>query len=267
MSETNHERWREDVAAYMLGALEPEEMAALEQHAEDCERCRREIRWLAPAVQVLPETVDRVEPPPQLRARLMEEVEAEGRAAAEPAPARHPEGAIAGRGGDSAPARTAGERGEGGPAARLAGWLRELGSGPMGLRPVVGFAAALLVVVAVGAFAISGGLGGSDESGTSTLLYGKPPGVTARMVDEGDKGTLHLANVRQLPDDRVLEAWVQRDGEVEAVEALFVPDRDGEASTELPDMAGVEAVMVTAEPKGGSEAPTSSPIVTIPVPE
>ena len=86
-------------------------------------------------------------------------------------------------------------------------------------------------------------------------------GVTAKMVSEGDSGTLHLANVKQLPSDRVLEAWVQRDGEVEPVEALFVPDRKGKASTELPDMDGVEVVMVTTEPSGGSESPTSSPIV------
>jgi anti-sigma-K factor RskA len=246
MSENNHEHWSENVAAYLLGALEPEEMTALERHAEGCERCRREIRWLAPAVQALPETVERVDPPAQLRTRLMGEVEAEARAA-----------------GRSSAERASGD----GLFGRAAGWLRDLGSGPMGLRPVVGFAAAVLVVVAVAGFAIAGGIGGSDEGGgTSTLLYGKAPGVTARMIDEGDGGTLHLANVRQLPDDRVLQAWVQRDGEVEAVEALFVPDREGQASTELPPMEGVEAVMVTAEPKGGSEAPTSSPIVTIPVP-
>ena len=251
MNESNHEHWSEDVAAYLLGALEPEEMAALERHAEGCERCRREIRWLAPAVRALPESVERVEPPAELRAALMAEVDADARVAAR-----------------AARRSGAGEPSSGsGPFGRAAGWLRDLGSGPMGLRPVAGFVAAVLVVVAVAGFAIGGGIGGSDENGgTSTLLYGKPPGVTAKMINEGDGGTLHLANVRQLPDDRVLEAWVQRDGEVEAVEALFVPDSDGKASTELPDMEGVEAVMVTAEPKGGSEAPTSSPIVAIPVP-
>ena len=254
MSETtDHERWSEDVAAYMLGALEPEEMAALERHAEGCDACRREIRWFGPAVRALPESVEGVEPPPQLRARLMAEVEADVGAEA------RTDGGRA-----DASERTSGS----GPFGRAAAWLRDLGSGPMGLRPVVGFVAAVLVVAAVAGYAIGGGIGdGSDGSGgTSTIVAGKPPGVTARMVDQGDGGELHLANVRQLPNDRVLQAWVQRDGEVEAVEALFVPDSDGKASTELPDMNGVETVMVTAEPKGGSKAPTSSPIVTIPVP-
>jgi anti-sigma-K factor RskA len=241
MTETNHERWSENVAAYMLGALEPGEAAVLERHVEDCERCQAEMRWLTPAVQALPEGVALVEPAPALRARLMAEVEAEA--------------------GESGAERAA----EGGLWRRAAAWLRGLGSGPMGLRPVAGVAVAVLVVAAVAGFAIGGGIGFDQGGETSTLLYGKAPGVTAKMVSEGDSGTLHLANVKQLPSDRVLEAWVQRDGEVEPVEALFVPDREGRASTELPDMDGVEVVMVTAEPKGGSRSPTSAPIVTIPV--
>jgi anti-sigma-K factor RskA len=243
MTNTDHDRWSEDLAAYMLGALSAEEAEALEHHAEDCERCRSEIRWLTPAVQALPDSVERLEPPRELRTRLMSEVRADARR-------------------DGAE----GAASEGGPAHRVAGWLRGLGSGPMGLRPVAGVAGAVLVVAVVAGFAIGGGLGGSD-GGVSTVETGDPLGVSAKMIDEGDSGTLHLANVSQLPKDRVLEAWVRRDGEVEPVEALFVPDREGHASTELPDMDGVEVVMVTTEPTGGSEAPTSSPLVTIQVPE
>jgi anti-sigma-K factor RskA len=243
MTETNHERWSEDVAAYMLGALEPEQAAELERHAEGCEHCQAEIRWLTPALDALPEGVERLEPPRELRERVMAEVRM-----------------------DVTPTDVSGDE----PAAtglfgRASSWLRELGSGPMGLRPVVGFAAAVLVVAAVAGFAIGGGIGSDEGGATSTVVAGKAPGVTAKMVSEGDGGTLHLDNVKQLPGDRVLEAWVQRDGEIEPVEALFVPDREGRASTELPDMDGVEVVMVTTEPEGGSKSPTSAPIVTIPV--
>lgn len=237
MSETHHDRWREDVAAHMLGALDPEETAALERHAEDCERCRAEMRWLTAAVDALPESVERVEPPPGLRTRLMAEVEADA-----------PEHA---------------------PAAEKAGWRERVsaqlrGSGRLGLRPVVGLAALVLVVAAALGYAIGGGSGGGGGEGT--IAAGQAPGITAEMVDEGDGGTLRLANVRQLADREVLQAWVQRDGEVESVPALFVPDHEGRASTQLPSMDGVEAVMVTAEPPGGSEAPTGKPLITIPVP-
>jgi anti-sigma factor RsiW len=242
MTETNHERWSEDVAAYLLGALEPDEATALERHAEGCERCQAEIRWMTPAVDTLPECVERLQPPRELRERVMAEV----RFDAEPENVFKEDPAAAG------------------VFARAANWLRELGSGPMGLRPVVGFAAAILVVAAVAGFAIGGGIG-SDSGQTSTVVTSGPPGVTAKVISSDSGGTLHLANVKQIPDDRVLEAWVQRDGEVEPVEALFVPDRKGQASTELPDMDGVEVVMVTTEPKGGSKSPTSSPLVTIAV--
>ena len=70
----------------------------------------------------------------------------------------------------------------------------------------------------------------------------------------------------EMPGGKVLEAWVQRDGEVERSGGLFVPDRAGRATAMIPDMHGVEAVMVTSEPEGGSAQPTSSPMVTI-VPE
>jgi anti-sigma-K factor RskA len=244
MNENEHKRWSEDVAAYMLGALEPEEAAALERHAEGCERCREEIRWLMPAVNALPESVERLEPPRELRERVMAEVRMEA------APTDAPHEARAGAG----------------LFGRASEWARNLGSGPMGLRPVAGVAIAVLVVAAVAGFAIGGGLGSDESAQTTTVVPGKGPGgVTAKMVSDGDSGTLHLANVKQLPDDRVLEAWVQRDGEVEPVEALFVPDRRGQASTELPDMDGVEVVIVTTEPKGGSESPTSAPIATIEV--
>ncbi len=243
MSDMHHDHWREDAAAYLLGALEPEQEAAVERHAEECERCRRELRWLTPAVDALPGGVERVAPPPELRSRLLNEVRA-----------------------DAAEAHGAGGAGVRG---RVGAWLRRHGSGPMGLRPAAGIAALVLVAAAVAGYAIGGGMdGGSEEGGgASTIAAGKAPGITAEMVDEGGSGTLRLANLHQLPDDKVLEAWVQREGEVEAVQALFVPDHEGRASTQLPRMEGVEAVMVTAEPKGGSESPTSQPLITIPVPQ
>ena len=59
---------------------------------------------------------------------------------------------------------------------------------------------------------------------------------------------------------------MEREGKVEAVPALFVPDRNGQAETTIADMTGVEIVMVTEEPQGGSEAPTGEPIMSMAVP-
>jgi len=120
-------------------------------------------------------------------------------------------------------------------------------------------------VAAVTAFAISDG--GSGAGNTTTTFTGRSPGVTAEMVSSGDSGTLHLANLHQLPSDKVLQAWVEREGRVESAKTLFVPNRDGTASATIDDMRGVTTVMVTAEPRGGSAQPTGAPIVSVSVPQ
>ena len=245
MTDRDHEHWNDDLAAYMLGALEPEETAELERHAEGCERCREQLRWLAPAVQALPDSIKRLQPPRELRARILAEVRSDAAAAARSSSAR--------------PGSTAALLG------RLSAWLRGAGLRSGGRRPAVGLAAVALIVAAIAGYAIGSG-GSGDGTSTSTVAVGHPPGLSARVIREGDRGTLHLADVKKLPENRVLEAWVRRDGEVEPVRKLFVPDRRGSASTTLGDMRDVDLVMVTTEPAGGSESPTSSPIVTVPIP-
>jgi anti-sigma-K factor RskA len=227
MNASDHNRWSEDLAAYVLGALERDEAADFERHLEGCERCREEMTWLEPAVQTLPEAVERQEPPRALRAALMAEVRDDAReAAARPAPAR-------------------GRR-----------WL---------LKPAMGFAVVALLVAGVLGYEV--GNGGSDGGGGASTLERQVGGINVKMVQEGDSGTLQLSGVDQLPPDKVLEAWVEREGQVESVPALFVPDRDGQAETRIDDMNGVAVVMVTEEPQGGSEAPTGKPIMTMAVPQ
>jgi anti-sigma-K factor RskA len=225
MSENNHES-REEIAAYLLGALEPGEATALERHLGECAECRAELRWLDPAVQLLPEAVQRLEPPAELRSRILAQAGAE---------AEHP-----------------GAR-DGARAPLFSGW-----------RALTGLGALALVAAAIAGYAIHGG-GSSGAGSVTTVIAGKPPGVIARMVRQGDAATLHLANVHQLPRDRVLEAWVRREGRVIPVNSLFVPDRRGRASTRIPDLKGVDVVMVTAEPEGGSKSPTAAPMVTLEV--
>jgi len=132
------------------------------------------------------------------------------------------------------------------------------------LKPAVGFAVVALLVAGVVGYEV--GSDGSEEGGNASTLERQIGGLTVKMVQEGESGTLQLAGVHQLPPDRVLEAWVEREGEVEAVPALFIPNRDGQAETRIADMSGVDVVMVTEEPQGGSEAPTGEPIIQMEVP-
>lgn len=228
MSATDHSRWSDELAAYMLGALDPREAVDFERHLEGCDHCQEELRWLQPAVQALPEGVERTEPPPQLRESLMAEVRADAQAQARPAPAR--------------------------PKARR--WF---------LKPAVGFAVLALLVAGVVGYEV--GKDGGSEGDAPSKIVRQINGMTVTMIQEGDGGKLELAGVPQPPKDKVFEAWVERDGEVEAVPALIVPDRHGHAETTIADMSGVEALMVTVEPRGGSETPTGETIMEMPVPQ
>jgi anti-sigma-K factor RskA len=233
MSENGHERRSDEIAAFLLGALEPGEAAELERHLAGCEECRTELEWLRPAVQLLPESVQRVEPPAELRESLMTQVRAEAKTGAE-GTARMPRR----------------ERG------LLRGWI---------LRPATGLAALVLIVAAVAAFAI--GSGDSGGGNATTVVTGHSPGVVAEVVRDGGSGTLHLTNLHQLPPDKVLQAWVEKEGRVVSAKTLFVPNQDGTASATIEDMKGVKTVMVTAEPRGGSVQPTSAPIVSVSIPQ
>jgi anti-sigma factor RsiW len=158
MNEREHEGCRDELAPYLLGALEPGEAAALEQHLAGCEECRTELTWLRPAAQMLPETVERLEPPGGLRTRIMGEVEAD---ATKRAPQAR-RGLFSGL-----------QRGGGG--RRFAA-----------LRPAVGLVAVLVIAAGIAGYAISDSGSGSA---TTTVAAGHAPGVTAKMVRDGDSPT------------------------------------------------------------------------------
>ena len=89
-----HAERRDDLAAYALGALDQPTAADLETHLAGCEACSEYLRWLEPAVDLLPASVEQVEPPASLKRNLMEAVRAD--AATAPRPPRSPAGVGAG---------------------------------------------------------------------------------------------------------------------------------------------------------------------------
>lgn len=245
--ERDHDRWPDEIAAYVLGALEPDEAREVELHLGACQRCQAGLRWAMPAINALPESVEQVEPPSSLRTRLLNEAKRDA--------AEHARAAAAERGG---------------LGARFTMWLRGARSRPLVLSPAFGLLLVAMAVVAIAGYQVgtSGSDDGSSSSGqVATFEAGKAPGVVARVTrDDDGSGTLKLANVKPLQYNRVLEAWVQRGENVMPVRALFVPDDEGRATTMLPEMEGVSAVMVTVEPRGGSDEPTSTPIAAVAIP-
>jgi anti-sigma-K factor RskA len=227
-----HEELRDELAAYALGALPSEEAAQLEHHLADCESCRDRLRWLQPAVDMLGASVEQLTPPPELRRRLMKTVRAEA------APL---------------PQEVAATRAE--PRGRRWGWW-----GGVLLRPATAFVAVVLIVAGVAAgYALRGDDG---ESTTTIAAQATSPDVdvSADLVRQGDNGALHVHEMPAISRDEVYEVWVERGGSVEPA-STFVLNRDGSAVAAVPGLEGADAVLVTREPYGGSEQPTTRPVL------
>jgi hypothetical protein len=244
MNANEHDRRLEEAAAFALGALDPEQIEDFKGHLKGCKRCQDEVRWLAPAVRALPEAVEQHQASPALKVRLMEEVRADAAAAAK---------------------RVREERRRERAASRksFGEWLRGLHIGGLTWKPLAGLAVVVLVVA--GGIGYTVGNGSGSGGAQTTPIRPGANGIEARVVTEGDRGEIRLANVKQLPEGKVLEAWVQRGNAIEPVPALFAPDHAGNASTTIEDMRDVSLVMVTREPAGGTKVPTTEPIVKVPV--
>jgi anti-sigma-K factor RskA len=246
MNANDHDPRLEEAVAFALGSLDPEQIDDFKQHLKTCKRCQEELRWLAPAVRALPEAVEPLPAPPGVKLRLMAEVradaEAEGRRVK--SDARQERKATGGGFSD---------------------WLGGLNLGGLTWKPIAGLALVILVVAGGIGYAVGTG-GGNDHTHTWELKAEENAGIAATVVREGEKGEIHLAGLKQLPKGKVLEAWVEREGKVEPVPALFAPDKAGNASTTIENMKDVSIVMVTREPEGGSKTPSEKePFVQVPL--
>ena len=77
MTATDHDRWADSAGAYVLDAMPAGERRQFEHHLEICPRCREEVEELRPAAEALPMASPPMRPPPELKARIMAEVERE----------------------------------------------------------------------------------------------------------------------------------------------------------------------------------------------
>jgi hypothetical protein len=126
----------------------------------------------------------------------------------------------------------------------------------MRMRLVPALAAGLAAVLAV-AIAISGG-GGARVVGAHVSA----PGASASVRLSGGHAFLSISGMPQAPPGRVYELWVKRAGAPEATTALFTVTSRGDATVGVPgSVSGVKALLVTAEPRGGSLAPTRAPVI------
>jgi anti-sigma-K factor RskA len=231
-----------DTGAYVLGALEPQEHEAFAEHLRSCDHCRREVAELRVAAEALPLTAEPLDPPDALRSRIMEVVRADADERA------HAQGEQ--RRGARARARVRGSR------------LRGLRLAP---APLAIAACALLALgVAIGLLAGGGGESKGGERAVQALVA--VPGAHGTLVvGAGGGARLQVRGLPAPPAGRVYQVWRQMPGggTPQPTDALFSPSRDGTATVSVPGgVKGVQRVLVSDEPRGGSRAPTGRVVLT-----
>jgi anti-sigma factor RsiW len=237
VSARDHAGYREEIGAYLLGALTDLERQAFERHVAGCAECRDELERLRPAADALPRSVEQVEPPPGLKTSLMEVVESEAR-----------------------------ER-SGAPAERRRARRRLRLPSLAGFRPALVAAALALGLVAGLGLAQ---LGGEDDTRTvaATVDQSRLPDASGSVRIQGDGEDGAILTVHGMPPaggDRVYQAWVQRNGTV-VPQPTFEVGADGGGAAAVPDdLSGAEAILVTREARGGARAPSERPLIRVPL--
>lgn len=230
-----HGECAESLPAYALGALSDEEGRRVERHLSRCHICRAELRSLNAVVDALPDSVARVEAPPEMRARLMEVVDAE---------------AGSRRGSVDAP-------------GRRTSWAPRRGRRQPALLPRLALVSsglgALLVVVVV--LALSGG--GAGGRTVQAQVTG-PAGVSGASASLRIRGTSAVLVVHNFPtpgSGKTDELWVARGTAPPAPAGTFAV-RSGSIRLDRPVRRG-DRVLVTIEPSPGTGAPTTTPFVAV----
>lgn len=233
MSDRDHARLADSLAAYALGALPSAEAAELERHLGECGRCREDLAEMERATGLLAASVTPRQPPPRLRDRLMAIVEAEAELLAAT-------GAEADRPAPRAPRR------------------RRLFP-----RPAITAAAAAAALAA----GVVGGVVLIDEEPPPPRVVAAR--ITDRAVAPAARAHLRVSAttaslvVHGLPDPparRVYQVWLKAPGRAPAAAGVTFAVRTGEIELPRALRAG-EAVLVTHEPVGGSPSPTRDPLI------
>jgi anti-sigma-K factor RskA len=236
----DHERFDELKDAFVLGALPEEERRELEEYLAEHPERQAEIDELGTVAGLLALSPQEQEPPPELRRRIMDTVEAEA--------GRH--------------------------RVESRSWLARMRESLGVRRLALGAAAAMLVI---GLFSWNLILQGEIQNlqGRVQSLQSQPQepqmvelggagteqGARAELVTlEGDRAVLVVENMPPVPEGKTYQIWVIED-DVPKPSGLFDPKQDSVAAVVEHPLDEADAVAVTVEPEGGSPQPTTDPVL------
>ncbi|HEX4011316.1 MAG TPA: anti-sigma factor [Solirubrobacteraceae bacterium] len=231
MSESDHSvPGREcgaDVAAYALGSLDAVEAEDFRRHVETCSVCRDELAAFQEVINALPMSAPAHRAPAGVRRRVLHAI------AEEPRPP-----------GDAAR----------GAASPRRGFPWRLPVPALAIGAVL----ALAVVVVIGISL------GSSAGGTRVIRAQVTGQGSAQLKVAGGHGELVVRDFSPPPAGQIYEVWVQRGkNSPSPTSALFSVTAGGDADVDVPaDLHGVDLVMVTPEPAGGTKVPTHPPVIS-----
>jgi len=245
MSEMNNERFEDLKDAYVLDALPEEERRGFEEFLAAHPERQAEIDELGAVAGLLAFSPEEQEPTPELRERIMEVVEAEA------APRRERRGSL---------------------LAGLAGYI--------GARGLAFGAAALLIIGLLSWNLLLQGqvddLEGQVQNSRSQVedlqaqqtqavqLSGtwKNQGADAEVASiSDDKIVLVADNLPSVPEGQTCQIWVIK-GDVPESSGLFQPGGTETAAPITTPIKKGDTIAVTVEPAGGSEQPTTDPVLS-----
>jgi hypothetical protein len=237
------------VGAYVLDAVDDGERAAVESHLVDCPVCHAEVDELRVAAARLADGTWSV-PPPRMRTTVLSSI---GGIRQEP------------------PARRAGRDGRATPrwrvvaaAAAAAGVLAASAASVTYLvqERRVGDERATAVAARRQGELVQTLLGASDATVRRGVLAGGGQ-VTVVSSAQRDGAVVVLADAPTIPADRAYQLWLM-DGATPRSAGLFAAGAS-DATAVIRGVAGKAAVAVSVEPAAGSTAPTTQPLVGVPL--
>jgi anti-sigma-K factor RskA len=224
-----HRECAESLGAYILGALPEVESERVQRHLSSCRECQAELEWLRVAADALPASVPPVEPPPELKSRVMAIVQAEADLL-----------------------QAAGESADR-PPRRRRGWNRRWLTAEL-WRPAVALGATAAVAAVAVVLATSG-----SSTRTIQAQYSGPG--SALLTIQGSQAQLVVRGLHPPPPNHVDELWVKRGAGRPQPAGTFVLS-SGSVRVQQPVRPG-DVVMVTVEPGQGTPAPTGTPFLIV----
>jgi hypothetical protein len=274
--------------ALALGAALPEEVAMAREHLATCTRGHPELARLLTTASLLLEAPEPVEPPADLRGRILAaaRMARERDALATESPPGRDAGHRDNHAAGVSTGGTAGDRGfdaerREGPPAVLPSRPRAVPVDRRGRWGVAGWwtaAAVLLIAVGLGIWNVrlhsdlsarEDRLAAQDQAlaalaqggrlvpFTAAPQVGGAHGVVIRPT--GGRAIVALAGVPRPEDGKVYQLWALRAGRAEDL-GIFRPDDDGRVVIPLPDLDGADAVAVTVELHRQAQ-PTGAPVL------